>query len=458
MKKIATIFLSLLMMISAAHALDQASVPPKFPIPWANSAGNAYIRSIPQNSQIGVQNCAASLTDGFPPLTFQQASAGGCPPFGADMNGILKQLSQWSLWQAAGSPTLYDSSFQSSIAGYPAGAIISAAANGCFWLSTANGNTSNPESGGGNWASYCVGNSSATTPTSTGSANSQIITTKPFTLQVGSTVSFVAGFTNSGAMQVNVNGAGLTNLYRLTQAGPAATVGGEVVFNSIITMKWDGTQWQISSGANPSITVICYINTGGSFCSDGATHVSGGSYNSIPGTTQLEVFQVGGGAGGAGTGLPVGGSGQNGIATTFNGVTAAAGSVGTPNNSNLAGVGGPGGVSGAGSALQRIQGQTGQSGTTQPSSGVASLPNPIGGLTSLGTLGSGGAAGASANSGMATSGAGGGAEYSYSIINSPSGNYSYGVGAGGAGGVAGSSGQAGTGGNSGGIIVKAHFN
>jgi len=61
----------------------------------------------PQASQIGITNCAASLTDGFPPLTFVPVAQGGCPPFGSDFNGILRQITQWSQWMQAfsGCPT-----------------------------------------------------------------------------------------------------------------------------------------------------------------------------------------------------------------------------------------------------------------------------------------------------------------------------------------------------------------
>jgi hypothetical protein len=102
---------SLLPASRPALALEQASSPPKVPIPWGSPPASAYIRSIPTPSQIGTQNCAASLTDGFPPLTFVPASAGGCPPFGQDFNGILKQLSLAARWGQAGGPIYYDSAF-----------------------------------------------------------------------------------------------------------------------------------------------------------------------------------------------------------------------------------------------------------------------------------------------------------------------------------------------------------
>lgn len=149
-------FLSALALIvltaAAAHALSQSSIPPKFGVPWGSNAGAAYIRSIPATSQIGVQNCAASLPDGFPPLTFVPGNAGGCPPFGQDFNGILKQLSQWNQWQSAGGPVFYDSAFATAAGGYPSGAKLSSAVTpGTVWMSTADNNATNPDSGGAGW-------------------------------------------------------------------------------------------------------------------------------------------------------------------------------------------------------------------------------------------------------------------------------------------------------------------
>lgn len=126
--------------------MTSSQIPSKFNIPWGNSAGPAYIRSIPQSSQIGIQNCAASLTDGFPPLTFTPSGAGGCPPFGQDFNGILKQITQWAQWQSAGGPVFWDSAFSTAVGGYPKGATLqSSVLPGRIWFSTAENNTTNPD-------------------------------------------------------------------------------------------------------------------------------------------------------------------------------------------------------------------------------------------------------------------------------------------------------------------------
>ena len=249
MKKVfwAALILPFLAWASVSLGMQQSQVPPKFSIPWGGlTPSSTYFRSIPVPSQIGITNCAASLSDGFPPLTFQPASAGGCPPFGVDFNGVFRQITQWSQWQGAGAAPLYDVSFSTSIGGYPSGAVLANATTpGCFWVSTADNNGSNPDAGGANWSGSCPGGGAA--GTSTGSANAQVVAATPFTLTVGRTVTFAAGFSNSGPLQINVNGAGLVNVFRRSQLGATMSVGGEVVAGQMVTVQWDGTRWQCTS-------------------------------------------------------------------------------------------------------------------------------------------------------------------------------------------------------------------
>lgn len=233
----------------AAWGMQQSQVPPKFSIPWGNSASATYLRSIPTPSQIGIQNCAASLTDGFPPLSFVPATAGGCPPFGADFNGILKQVTQWSRWQGAGAAPLYNSSFSASIGGYPSGAVLANASTpGCFWVSTTDNNASDPDTGGANWNASCPGGGIGGTLTQiSGNPNTQAVAATPFVRATGARVTYVAGFSNTGPMQVNVNGAGLVNFFRRSQLGATMSVGGETVAGQVVVIDWDGTQWQCIS-------------------------------------------------------------------------------------------------------------------------------------------------------------------------------------------------------------------
>lgn len=130
-----------------------SNIPPKFPIPFANNAGASYIRTIPQAHQTpSGSDAPASLYDGFQSLNFQPESSGGIPPNGADFNGILNWITEALQWMQAGGPAIYDGTFQSAIGGYPKGAIIqSATTSGKQYMSTADNNTTNPDSGGAGW-------------------------------------------------------------------------------------------------------------------------------------------------------------------------------------------------------------------------------------------------------------------------------------------------------------------
>ena len=156
-----------LLLASPAHAMTAASIPTKFSIPWGNAAGGSFIRSIPTASQIGVQNGAASLTDGFPPLTFTPVGAGGVPPFGQDFNGIFNQITAWNRWQNAGGIVVYDGTFQTAVGGYPKGAMIGSAVTGLVWLSLTDNNVTDPDTGGAGWVQFGGGASTIASATTT---------------------------------------------------------------------------------------------------------------------------------------------------------------------------------------------------------------------------------------------------------------------------------------------------
>lgn len=136
--------------------MQASQIPTKFNIPFANSAGPSYIRTIPVASQILITPGAASLTDGFPPLTFVPVGSGGVPPFGQDFNGLLNQMTAWTQWGNAGAMTKWDSAFSTAIGGYPAGAFILNAAGTGFWLCTTDNNASNPDAAGAGWLSIVL--------------------------------------------------------------------------------------------------------------------------------------------------------------------------------------------------------------------------------------------------------------------------------------------------------------
>jgi len=145
--------------------MQSSNIPTKIPLPFAYNAGVGYKNTIPTASQIGVVNGRASLNDGFPPLNFVPISAGGVPPFGSDVNGILNEITAITQWQQAGGFFFYDSSFSTTIGGYPKGAILQSSSNSGLWISTAENNTTNPDTGGAGWMSLAFEGSQAITVT-----------------------------------------------------------------------------------------------------------------------------------------------------------------------------------------------------------------------------------------------------------------------------------------------------
>jgi len=120
-------------------------------IPFAGNAGASYINTIPDASQIGTTDGAASYNDGFPPLTMIQKAAGGVPPDGKDFNGIFLDLSKGVRWHMLGGGYQYDSTFATGSSGYPLGARILNAAGDGYWLNTVDGNTADPTVSGSGW-------------------------------------------------------------------------------------------------------------------------------------------------------------------------------------------------------------------------------------------------------------------------------------------------------------------
>lgn len=137
--------------------MNQSDVPARFPIPFANNAGASYIRSIPQAHQTPTGSDApASLFDGFAVENFAPIGSGGIPPNGKDFNGILNQITAHNRWQAAGGPAIFNSTFATAIGGYPKGAVLaSTVTTGLLWLSTVDGNTTDPDGGSpANWKGF----------------------------------------------------------------------------------------------------------------------------------------------------------------------------------------------------------------------------------------------------------------------------------------------------------------
>ncbi len=227
----------------------------KFPKPFAASAGGSYINTIPSASQIGITDGAASLTDGFPPLTFIPIGSGGVPPRGQDFNGILQEITAWTKWQNAGALVPYDGTFSTAIGGYPRGSLLTSTTAGTIWLSLVDNNTVDPDAGASvNWVALptttTVQSNVYNFANAAGTANAIAITLSPapasLAALVGASITIKTVSANTGAVTLNVNGLGATSV---TGIGGSALGAGAIPANSIIEIVYTGTSFLLIGGS-----------------------------------------------------------------------------------------------------------------------------------------------------------------------------------------------------------------
>ena len=247
-----------------------ANIPPRFPAVWAYGATpNVTVRSIPTLSQTLITPGAASLQDGFPPLCFTPIGGGGIPPFGQDTNGILKQITQWSQWAAAGGPVFYDNTFATSaqVNGYPAGAVLSSSlVPGLLWRSTVDNNTTNPDStSSANWVqvaliglggptTFYVNASTGNDATGTGMIGAPWQTLqrafdvfqKQYHFQNQAVTVQLADGTYTNAATLNGGISGLNLPANLTITGNSGSPG-NVIYTAPISLQYAGAMLQVQN-------------------------------------------------------------------------------------------------------------------------------------------------------------------------------------------------------------------
>ena len=432
---------------TAALALSQSQIPTKIPITWGASAPGGNITCpMPQASQISITPGRASWTDGFPPLTFLPGSGGGVPPFGADFNGVLCQLSQWARWYtAAGLFVPYDPTFQAAIGGYPANAIVaSASIFGRYYISTVDNNLSNPDTGGANWV--LLG------PTMIGTLGGVLTGTLPNPgMAAGAAAANVGGLGGiltgtlpspgmaAGAAAANVGslGGALSGVLPNPSIGPTGVSAGTYT-NTTVNVGADGRIYGIANGSASSQPTYFTAGSG-----------SSATFNTPAGCIRLKIRMMaagGGGSSGSGNGA-AGGDSSFGSTTVAHGGGGAAG---------VGGAGGTGGSTGTGAQIIRFAGGNGGgnwnvtipagtqdtfaiaggAGGTGPFGGAGQGTFNGGGTSAVQYTGAGGGGDvhAATSAGTYTGWGGGGAgEYVEFVIYNPVSSYSYTVGVGGAG-------------------------
>lgn len=124
--------------------MQTSSQPKLIPVPFADAGSK---QNIPTASQIGIAAGRASYTDGFPPLTRTPLEAGGVPPYGTDFNGVLNDITSAIRWSQGGGGYVFNSSFNTSVGGYPKGARLVNSSFDGYWLNTSENNQAAPEAG-----------------------------------------------------------------------------------------------------------------------------------------------------------------------------------------------------------------------------------------------------------------------------------------------------------------------
>ncbi|EOG5390751.1 phage tail protein [Cronobacter sakazakii] len=111
---------------------------------------NGLKNAIPVDSSAATDNSGVATFDkGFPPITMQPLSAGGIPPSGKDMNGVLYSATLQQQWQNAGMTYPFSQDFSDAISGYPKGAIVPSSVYTGQWLNLNEANGTPPESSTG---------------------------------------------------------------------------------------------------------------------------------------------------------------------------------------------------------------------------------------------------------------------------------------------------------------------
>lgn len=93
-----------------------------------------------------------------------------------------------------------------------------------------------------------------------GTLNAQTVlspTPSGYVLAAGRLVIFIAGFTNNGAMTLNVNSTGPITVMQHSQAGLVPLAGGEVVATQATVVYYDGTQYQLFDSSPQALVSPC---------------------------------------------------------------------------------------------------------------------------------------------------------------------------------------------------------
>lgn len=126
--------------------------------PFGAEATAGTINVIPDERPSGAAPQLASWSLGFPLITMTYPGAGGLPPFGQDMNGVLNAISQHTVYLGGGGLYKWSGAYVAAAGGYSKGAVVQSNDGLNSYVSLVDGNTvdfnSVPSSIGTSWKIY----------------------------------------------------------------------------------------------------------------------------------------------------------------------------------------------------------------------------------------------------------------------------------------------------------------
>lgn len=441
--------------------MQLSTIPAKIAAIFAASAPPTAKNTIPLTQAGITQPGQASFDVGFPAVTMQPAASGGINPYGQDFNGLGNAITGVQQWQCAGGGFPFDAAFAATVGGYPKGAFVLSATSDGYWLSLADNNSTNPDTGGANWVPV---DSYGITPV-TGLTNANVTLTAP---QYSKPIITLAG-TLTGNVQIifptlleewlvvnNTTGAFTITAKTAAGSGVIISQGG-----GMQTVWGDGTNLN-ALGGNSSVPLLVGPATQSTHAANlsqlglrGLISLTTSGNFTVPASVYVLDVQGwaggGGGGGSGGGGGTAGGGGGAGYARKRIAVT--------PGQviAYVVGAGGPGGGAGGsgytGSATSFgafFTAQPGVGGTLNPSGNGGAGGSASGGDVNMagGNAGTGSSSNVQGGVGGTAAGGGGGGG------GGAQGNASGGAFPGGGGGGGGSAASGGSGGA--GLIVVAY--
>lgn len=126
--------------------------------PFGAEATAGTINVIPDERPSGAAPQLASWSLGFPLITMTYPGAGGLPPFGQDMNGVLNAISQHTVYLGGGGLYKWSSAYVAAAGGYSKGAVVQSNDGLNSYVSLVDGNATDfnttPSEIGVSWQIY----------------------------------------------------------------------------------------------------------------------------------------------------------------------------------------------------------------------------------------------------------------------------------------------------------------